>query len=82
MKINPENKMSNMRTIELTDEFIEHIVITELKSTYEMNLNMYDDEGGTPMDPDDNILDAVETLLKYFMPYTEAMKYIEGKRAK
>lgn len=74
--------MSSTRTIELTDEFIEHIVISELKLTYEMNLIPDTDEGGNSIDPDGDLLDAVETLLKYFMPYREAVEYLEGKRAK
>lgn len=82
MKINPGNSMSSTRTIELTDEFIEHIVISELKLTYEMNLIPDTDEGGNSIDPDGDLLDAVETLLKYFMPYREAVEYLEGKRTK
>jgi hypothetical protein len=82
MKINPGNKMSDKRTIELTDEFIEHIVIEELKWTYEMNLVPDTDEGGAPIDPDGDLLGSIETLLKYFMPYREAIEYIEGKRTK
>lgn len=74
--------MSNTRTIELTDEFIDHIVINELKLTYEMNLIPDRDESGDTIDPDGDLLDAVETLLKYFMPYREAVEYLEGKRSK
>lgn len=74
--------MSSKRTIELTDEFIEHIVIEELKWAYETNLVPDSDEGGDPIDSDGDLLEAIETLLKYFMPYREAVEYIEGQRAK
>ena len=69
-----------MKTIELTDEFVEHIVITELQDMYERNLVEDRDEGGFPLGHNEELLKAIEVVLQYVMPFREAKEYIDSKR--
>lgn len=58
-----------MRTIELTDEFVDHILVTEIKDIFLRNVNSIDDH-------DILVTDAAAKLLKYTMPYQEAIDWI------
>jgi hypothetical protein len=59
--------------IELTDEFVDHIVANELKDIYVRNLDSADDE-------DLVIQDACEKLLMYILPPREARAWIIATR--
>ena len=59
------------KTIEMTWEQIDAIVINELKDAHERNLYLDRDEGGNLIDPDWALLEALEKVLGYFMPYDE-----------
>jgi hypothetical protein len=64
-----------MRTIELTDELVDHIVVTELKDIFLRNVSSIDDD-------DILIVDAVAKLLKYTMSYQEAINWINANTPK
>ena len=56
--------------IELSDEMVEKIVITELQWAYEYTLKDEDEK-------DLVRLDALREVLEYFMPFSEHAKYFE-----
>jgi len=60
-----------MRTIELNDEFVDQIVITELKDIFLRNINSEDVD-------DMNVANAAAKLLKYVMVYKEAISWIDS----
>jgi len=64
-----------MRTIELTDEFVDHIFVTELKDIFLRNVSSIDNH-------DILIADAAAKLLKYTMPYQEAINWIHANTPK
>ena len=58
---------------------IDNIIVQELQSAYDLNLDFNNDEEGYPIPPDWKLLEAIETVLKYYMVdkeyrqwYTEA----------
>jgi hypothetical protein len=61
-----------MRTIELNDEFVDHIVVTELKDIFLRNVNSDDH--------DRSIVIACEELLMYILPRREALDWITANR--
>lgn len=58
-------------TFEMTWEQVDAIVVAELKDAHARNLELDRDEGGQLLDPDWELLDALETVLAYFMPTSE-----------
>jgi hypothetical protein len=58
-----------MRVIELTDDFVDHIVANELKDIIERNV-------GSSAGDDLEIVDACEKLLMYILPAREARDWI------
>lgn len=60
-----------MIQIELVPEQLDAIIIQELKSAHEMNMQFDRDEGGTVMEPDWELLGALEQVLAYYMPPKE-----------
>jgi hypothetical protein len=61
------------KIIELTDEFVDHIVAQELKDIYTRNIGSSDGD-------DLEILDACEKLLMYILPASEARSWIIENR--
>jgi hypothetical protein len=61
------------KIIELTDEFVDHIVAQELKDIYTRNIGSSDGD-------DLEILDACEKLLMYILPANEARSWIIENR--
>jgi hypothetical protein len=59
--------------IELTDEFVDHIVVNELKDIFLRNIQSTDSS-------DLEILDACEKLLMYILPSREARSWIIENR--
>lgn len=57
------------KKIEMTHEFIESIVILELKESLELNLEKYGHE--------QELIDALKCVLAYYMPLREYDSYIE-----
>lgn len=72
--------MSNLtsHTIQLTYDMVDHIMIEELKDIYSRNFIPNTDEGGYPMDVDDEVLNAVDVLLAYIMPSSEYEEWKNG----
>lgn len=58
-----------MRVIELTDEFVDHIVVNELKDIFERNIC-------SSAGDDLEIAYACEKLLMYILPAQEARTWI------
>ena len=58
----------NTRTFELTDEQVDAIIVEELKLAYELNCSLNKiDCSDDYIDPDYQLLDAIEKVLEYFM---------------
>ena len=66
-----------MKTIEMTHEQIDAIVVSELQEAYRLNLIQEYDEGGYPIGRDEELLDALERVLCYFMPVSAVMQFFE-----
>lgn len=64
-----------MKTIELTDDCVDAIVIAELKDAFERNLIEDMNECGDPLGHDDQLLMALKVVLKYFMHPSEIDDY-------
>lgn len=67
-------------TIQLTYDMVDHIMIEELKGIYKRNLIPNTDEGGWPLDVDEEVLNAVDVLLAYIMPPSEYEEWKNGTR--
>lgn len=69
-----------MAKIKLIDEQITAIVVKELKKDYKLILNGFNVRNDDDLN---EILDAIETLLNYYMIFVEAQQWIkEQKRPK
>lgn len=55
----------------MTWDQVDAIMITELKDAHARNLTLERDEGGQLIDPDWELLTALDTVLAYFMPARE-----------
>jgi hypothetical protein len=55
----------------MTFEQVDHIVISELQDAYERNVTLGRYEGVHDMGPDEQLCDAIETVLEYFMAPSE-----------
>lgn len=65
--------------MKLTHEQIDFVLVEELQTAHDRFLEIDKDEGGFPIPPDWEFLEAIETVLKYYMGdreyqqwYTEA----------
>lgn len=56
------------RYFTMTDDQIDNLIIEELRDAHERNLTLDKDEGGSYMDPDWELLKALETVLEYYTP--------------
>lgn len=59
------------RSVELTWDQIDSIVVEELQAAYRHNMTPDTDEGGQELEVDENLLTALSTVLEYFMPAHE-----------
>lgn len=59
----------------LVPDQIDAIVVKELQSAHDLNLDFNNDEGGYPIPPDWELLEAIETVLKYYMVDTEYQQW-------
>ena len=59
------------RSVELTWDQIDSIVVEELQAAYRHNMTSDTDEGGQELEVDENLLTALSTVLEYFMPAHE-----------
>lgn len=62
--------------IELTDEQVEAIVVEDLKYSLELQFSLNKDEGGQYLDIDQEIVDALKVVLRYYMIPKEAEEYL------
>jgi hypothetical protein len=63
--------------IPLTEDQVDNIVINELKDALDMQLNLDTDEGGEYLEPDYQLIDAIKTVLSYYMFPSEAEKFMK-----
>lgn len=63
--------MTGTKTFQMTWDQVDAVVIEELKDAHERNLTLDRDEGGVYLDPDWELLNAIEKVLEYFMPHSE-----------
>lgn len=71
--------MSNQRkytvSCEMTWEQIDKIVVDDLKLAINLNLAPRRDEGGEFLDIDEDLVDAIMTVLSYYMTASEFTEY-------
>ena len=65
-------------TFKLTYDMVDHIMIEELKDIYNRNKVVNRDEGGWPLDEDEEVLNAVDVLLAYIMSPSEYEEWKNG----
>lgn len=75
--------MSNFKiTVDLEIDQVEDIVLQELKNVLEMEMNPYKYEDGTPMEVDMEMVQALITVIKFYMNTTQSKefdKYVADK---
>ena len=75
--------MSNFKiTVQLDMDQVESVVLQELKNVLEMELNPYKYEDGTPMEMDMEMVQALITVIKFYMNPTQSKefdKYVTDK---
>lgn len=64
-----------IKTVEMTLDQIDAIIIEELKEAHELNLRLNTDEGGQYIEPDHELLSSIEKVLEYYMSPTEYEKW-------
>lgn len=64
-------------TFEMEDEQVVAIIVSELQEAHRLNVVMYNDEGGFPIEPDFELLKALEVILKYYMIPSEFEQWME-----
>lgn len=67
-----------MKTIELTYDQIDAIVVGELKEAYRLLVADDYDEGGCLMEKDWGLIHAIEQILAFYLP---AKEYFEWKES-
>ena len=67
-----------MKTITLQVEDYDHIVIDELKDSYHLN-NRFDkiDCSNDVLEPDYELLQAIQTVLAYYMTHEDYKEWVE-----
>ena len=67
-----------MKTITLQVEDVDQVVIDELKDAYHSN-NRFDriDCSDTVLEPDYELLKAIQTVLEYYMPRSEWLEWMQ-----
>lgn len=75
--------MSNFKiTVQLDMDQVESVILQELKNVLEMELNPYTYEDGTPIEVDMEMVQALITVIKFYMTPKETAefdKYITDK---
>jgi len=66
-----------MTAIVLTESQIDTIVVDDLKQSLEMQFDLDTDEGGEYLEPDYELINALKTVLKYYMPCNEVKVFLE-----
>ena len=69
-------------TVQLDIEQVEGVVLQELKNVLEMELNPYTYEDGVPMEVDMEMVQALITVIKFYMTPTQSAefdKYVTDK---
>ena len=68
----------NMKTITPQVEDVDQVVIDELKDAYHSN-NRFDriDCSDTVLEPDYELLKAIQTVLEYYMPRSEWLEWMQ-----
>lgn len=64
-------------SVQLDLDQVEHIVLQELKNVLELELNPYKYEDGTPMEIDMEMVQALITVIKFYMNQTEMLEFQE-----
>lgn len=63
-------------TVTLHETQIDDIVVNELKDSINLQFDLDKDEGGEYLEPDYQLIDAIKTVLAYYMPQSEYEKYM------
>ena len=72
-----------MTTINVTDDQIEQIIVDDLKQSLEMNIGSLEkDEDGSYLEPDYELVEAIKTVLKYYMPLRDVSEYLDAIEVK
>lgn len=66
-----------MTFIELTDLQIEGVVVADLQESHKLVRVADKDEGGYPLDVDEELLHAIEVVLKFYMTASSYRKWQE-----
>ena len=66
-----------MVTVELTDSQIAGIIVADLQESHKLVRVADKDEGGQLLDVDEELLHAIEVVLKYYMPPSAYRKWQE-----
>jgi hypothetical protein len=61
--------------IMLNIEQVEQIVLQDLKKCLELELNISTDEGGHPLEVDLELVQALITVIKYYLPYNQMKEF-------
>ena len=67
-----------MKTITLQVEDVDQVIVDELKDAYQRN-NKFDrvDCSDTVLEPDYELLKAIQTVLAYYMPHKDYEEWVE-----
>lgn len=66
-----------MVTVELTDSQIAGIIVADLQESHKLVRVADKARGGHPLDVDEELLHAIEAVLKYYMPPSTYRKWQE-----
>ena len=66
------------KTIEIPFEMIDQIVVDEIKQALEMNVELQRDEGGTLIEPDVELIDALRVCLRYFAAHSDYEPFLRN----
>lgn len=66
-----------MTVIKLTDSQIDSVVVADLQESHRLVRAADKDKGGYPLDVDEELLHAIEVVLKYYMPSSTYRKWQE-----
>lgn len=61
--------------IMLNIEQVEQIVLQDLKKCLELEINISTDEGGNPLEVDLDLVQALITVIKYYLPYEQIKEF-------
>jgi len=66
-----------MVTITLSEPQLDKIVVYDLKKSLEQQYELDTDESGEYIEPDYDLIEALKTVLQYYMPYNEVTEFME-----